>query len=581
MSRNAVSFLGEMPSSVLRIPTSTSPQGRDVAHHSLSYGEGNSADRTLSPIRPMSAAAKLRALLSNHVGPTRSKREGNDNELTTMSRLNDQKTALLYTASHEVRGSLHGIFGLVERLRDERTPPDTSPLLDALADACSGLRSTVQQVLDVAQLENRGIQPSVAVFDLRVLLREVGAVVSGVSGPAVAVRTSIDDECSVFRFGDSGRINQILTNIATNGAKAMEHGVLSIHAGEVADGVVRFIVRDEGEGMPQFARARLIAQSADGNVLRQDRRQRTGDRRSTVGLGLLIARELIESLNGRVDVSVERNAGTTVQVDLPLPARASSPQPIADPEAGLTIRRALIVDDAPEGLQFLAHSLDAICHSCDETLDSEEALALAQSEPYDLVILDGMMSPHDGADLSRALRLFETTRDSVIIVATGNVETVSSSRYLAAGADLVLVKPFSRIELVRAVRRTIALRSAGAAGLVIDLRPADSNDETTPTSQPADLFSAPLRLFDSLLPGRLEAIRDAFTRGDAGAFARAVHTLGSPAVVLGVDGLGRYCLALETIVSSVGMEGVGVGALDQLALLAATQRPEVSTTATS
>ncbi len=496
-----------------------------------------------------------------------------------MSRLHDQKTALLYTASHEVRGSLHGISGLVERLRDEPSSMVQSPLLDALADACSGLRSTVQQVLDVAQLENGRLQPRVAVFDIRVLLREVGAVVSGISGPDVAVRTSVDEACSVFRFGDAGRINQILTNIAINGAKAMQRGVLSIHVGELEDGVVRLIVRDEGDGMPSFARSRLIAQSADGNLLRPDRRKRAGDRRSNGGLGLLIARELIASLGGRVDVSVERGAGTSVHIDLPLPARAGQPRPTVEPDLELSIARALIVDDSPEGLQFLAHSLDPICQTCDATIDSEEALLLARREHYDLVILDGMMSPHDGADLSRALRLFETTRDSVIIVATGNVETVSSSRYLAAGADLVMVKPFSRIELVRAVRRTMALRSTEAAGLVIDLRSADAGDEPTPANRSSDVFSAPLKMFDSLLEGRLAAIRDAFERGDANAFAGAAHTLGSPAIVLGVDGLGRYCLALETIVRSVGLEGVGTGALDQLALLAAAQRPGMSTTA--
>ena len=498
-----------------------------------------------------------------------------------MSRLHDQKTALLYTASHEVRGSLHGISGLVERLRDDPSSVEKSPLLDALADACSGLRSTVQQVLDVAQLESGGVQQRVAFFDVRVLLREVGAVVSGISGPDVTIRTSIDEACSVFRFGDAGRINQILTNIATNGAKAMQRGVLSIHVGELADGVVRFIVRDEGDGMPPFARSRLIAQSVDGNVLRPDRRHRSGDRRSNGGLGLLIARELIDSLDGRVDVSVERGTGTTVHIDLPLPERAGRLGPIAEPDLELSIKRALIVDDAPEGLQFLAHSLDAICQTCDATIDSQEALALAQSEPYDLVILDGMMSPHDGADLSRALRRFETTRNSVIIVATGNVESVSSSRYLAAGADLVMVKPFSRIELVRAVRRTMALRSADSRGLVIDLRPIDADEEPTMIGQPSDVFSAPLKVFDSLLVGRLQAIRDAFERRDARAFVRAAHTLGSPAIVLGVEGLGRYCLALETIVRSVGLEGVGVGALDQLALLASAQRPGVSTTIAS
>ncbi len=524
--------------------------------------------------------ALLRNFLTNHTA-TRAKRQGHDDELTAMARSNDHKTALLYTASHEVRGSLHGISGLVERLRDEPSTGEQSPLLDALADACSSLRSTVQQVLDVAQLESREVQPSVALFDIRRLLREVSAVVSGIAGPDVEVRTSIDESCSVFRVGDSSRINQILTNIATNGAKAMERGVLSIHACELADGVVRFIVRDEGAGMPAFARSRLIAQSADGNVLRPDRRQRMGDRRSAGGLGLMIARQLIESLNGRVDVSVQRGAGTTVAIDLPLQGRASAPQLLAEPEISLTIRRALIVDDAPEGLQFLAHSLDAICQTCDATIDSLEALALARREPYDLVILDGMMSPHDGADLSRALRLFETTRDSVIIVATGNVESVSSARYLAAGADLVMVKPFSRIDLVRAVRRTMALRAAEAAGLVIDLRPTDTGEEPVSKGQPSDMYSVPLKMFDSLLEGRLQSIRDAFEEGDPGAFARAVHTLGSPALVLGMDGLGRYCLALETIVSSIGMDGVGIGALDQLTLLASAKRPGVSTAVVS
>ena len=188
-----------------------------------------------------------------------------------------------------------------------------------------------------------------------------------------------------------------------------------------------------------------------------------------------------------------------------------------------------------------------------------------------------MMSPHDGADLSRALRLFETTRDSVIIVATGNVDTVSSSRYLAAGADLVMVKPFSRIELVRAVRRAMALRSAEAAGLVIEQRADDAGDTPALVSEPPDVVSASLRVFDALLESRLQAIRVAFDLGDAEALARAAHTLGSSAVVLGVDGLGRYCLALETIVRSVGLEGVATGALDQLVLLAAVQRPGFST----
>lgn len=522
----------------------------------------------------MIMAANLRTLRAKAATANRSSVESHAEELT---RLHDQKTALLYTASHEVRGSLHGIFGLVERLRDEASSSHAPALLDALSDACSGLRTTVQQVLDVAQLEDSRGRSNVGTFDLRVLLREVSGVVSGVAGPDVVVRTSIDPACGVWRFGDSGRLNQILTNLATNGAKSMQRGVLLIAVSELNEGLVRFIVRDEGEGMPTFARARLIPQSDDGSVLRPDRRQRRDDRRSNSGLGLLIARELIESLDGRVDVSVERSAGTVVRVDLPLPERARSIALTVETEATpAQIGRILVVDDAPEGLEFLSRSMEAISTKCDATVDSVEALRLAEKSPYDVVILDGMMSPHDGADLARAMRELPTTRGSVIIVATGNVESVSSSRYLAAGADLVLVKPFSRVELVRAVRRTLAARSSDPSGKVIDLRSVNDSSNLRSVT-PAAALAVPLQIFDSLLDARLGSIRQAYNEGLGDAFVKALHALGSPSVVLGVDAVGRYSLALETVVRAAGLGAVTSGAIDQLAVLAQAHRVSSAT----
>ena len=550
-------------------------KGFSLANHTLSLGE-DWEPRFLPSCPPdVNTAVMMRNFFDANSWMGRKKSDRQAKEFLTLARLNDQKTALLYTASHEVRGSLHGIFGLVERLRNDPSS-NARTTLDALADACSGLQSTVQQVFDLAQLETGQGRPRCRVFDLRSVLREVSAVVSGTAGPDVVVRTSIDDSCSVSRLGDAGRLNQILTNIATNGVKAMHHGVLSIRVSELSEGIVRFVVRDEGDGMPAFARARLVRKTSGGTVMNAERRMRKVDRRVNSGLGLLIARELIESLDGQVDVSVERSAGTMVQIDLPLPLEESGPlRAVNEIDPVSSIGRALVVDDAPDGLQFLAHSLDAICEVCDATVDSEEALALAGRSNYDLVILDGMMSPHDGADLSRALRQLDTTRNSVIIVATGNVETVSSSRYLAAGADLVLVKPFSRIDLVRAVRRTITARTSSTSETLLDLPAVEDFDSAqwSPTVQISNAPSTgPLCLFDALLGDRLSAIHNAFEQCDDDAFRRATHALGSAAVVMGVDALGRYCLALETVARSAGLSGVGPAALDQLTVLADVQR---------
>ena len=481
---------------------------------------------------------------------------------------------------------MHGILGLVDRLRESENDLRSPELLDALGDACSGLRSTVQQVLDVAQLETGNPRRADGAFDLRSILREVTAVVSGVATTAVTVMVAMDETCEPFRFGNGGRVNQILTNVAINGARAMEQGVLSIEVRSVGEDTVRFVVRDQGPGMPVFARDRLTGSEAS-------RRRRSTDNphsyigsadpvaapattvrggtdpamlRRGSGLGLLIARELVELLNGRVEVSVQWGRGTVVLIDLPLPPIHRDNAPVPEPEVDAVIARALIVDDAPDGLEFLTKAIHSLSEHVDATVDSVEALELAAAARYDLVIVDGLMSPHDGADLARAMRRMPTTKNAVIIVATGNVETVSASRYLAAGADLVLVKPFSRLELLRAVRRASLQRSElGDLPDITDLRDPD-------------VVSAPARsIFASMLDDRLNAIIYAYRSGDADKFALAVHALGSPAVMLGFNGLGRCCLALETVTRSLGLEAVGVSALDRLTALAHANHPELAT----
>jgi signal transduction histidine kinase/DNA-binding response OmpR family regulator len=518
-------------------------------------------------------------------------------QLTDLVREHDRKTALLYTASHEVRGSMHGILGLVERLREAGHGSTNPALLDALGDACSGLRATVQQVLDVAQLEDTAEGLDSRAFDLRAVLREVTAVVSGVASNDVSVRAALDDACEPLRCGNAGRVNQILTNVAINGVRAMERGSLTIEVRSIGPDIVRFVVRDQGDGMPVFAQDRLTG--ASGSLRRRATDNpntygssadpvaspvlsvRGGPDPSTLrrgsGLGLLIARELVEMLNGRVEVSVQWGAGTVVLIDLPLPPMAAGMVSAPEPEIDASISRTLIVDDAPDGLDFLSKAISQISETVDATVDSAEALDLAFGNRYDLVIVDGMMSPHDGADLTRAMRRLPTTHDSVIIVATGNVETVSASRYLAAGADLVLVKPFSRLELLRAVRRATAQR-ARAHDLEIDLRKPDVAKVTAApdVSWAQESVSATaLSIFASLLDGRIAAIAEAYHGGDAIGFSHAAHALGSPAVMLGLDSLGRCCLALDTVSRALGLNAIGTGAIDELNRLAEAHRHDL------
>lgn len=473
-----------------------------------------------------------------------------ESQRSELVRLHERKSAMLYTASHEVRGTLHGILGLVDELYETSIVHEDRTLLAALSDACSGLRTMVQQVLDVAQLEAGAPGLTAVAFDVRNVLREVGAVVAGMlTHKDVDLSIAVDGDVDTWRMGDPGRIGQILTNLATNAAKAADRGVLGITVSNAGSGGLRFVIGDTGPGMPKFARDRLTEPLPKQTI----RKNQTNH-----GLGLLIARELIELLNGRVEVSVENGVGTTVVIELPLP---STVMPIAsvpiDDEPTNLFQRALLVDDSPEGLDFLRRSLRGSVREMDATLDCQLGLSWGAESFYDLVIVDGSMSPHDGADMARALRKLDTTTDAVILVATANAGAVSSSRYLSSGADLVLVKPFSKDELRVALRRVSALRS-GNRDQLIDLR------ESVDLAEPVELHADGVKLFDALLNERVQAMQRSFRDADVDAFVQACHNLGSPAVTVGALRLGRLCLALETVVRTVGLVGVSPHALDEI-----------------
>lgn len=466
-----------------------------------------------------------------------------------LARLYDRRTAMLSTASHEVRGTLHGIMGLVDELRYAPLAVPDPELLEVLGDACSGLRSLVQQVLDLARRDTDAVTLTHETFDLRAVLRHVGTVVAGVlRGTEVGLDLSLDPQCYPWRMGDVGCVSQILTNVATNAARCSEQGKVTISVTPTGTEMIRFVVSDSGPGMPQFAQDRLTNPTSRSAV-------HDGD----ASLGLLIARELIELLEGSVDVTASSGSGTTVDIAIPLPETPRPEIGLAEEQRTALFDRALVVDDAPEGLDFIRRALQPAGGQIDSTGDTSLALHWAESNTYDVVILDGMMSPHDGADITRAIRQMETSREITIIVATADVGTASSARYLAAGADLVLLKPFAKTQLIESLRR---------------LRPTSQPVVTSPSAPEHDSLQVQaLQMFAGAIDARMVAIRAALANRDPDRAAPALHALASPAMVVGATRTGEYGLALETVTRSVGLAGLSVAAIDQLENMA---RSEVS-----
>ncbi|WP_447885402.1 response regulator, partial [Serratia fonticola] len=169
-----------------------------------------------------------------------------------------------------------------------------------------------------------------------------------------------------------------------------------------------------------------------------------GKQQTGSGLGLTICRELVERMDGTIDMSSQPGRGTTMTVTLTtavtdlekVAAISFTPKsPVSGPKA----LRIVIADDHPTNRLLLRRQLATLGYRVDEAIDGVAALALIEANPYDLLITDLNMPNMDGITLTRRVREFN--RDIIIWGLTANAQAEEKERCLAMGMNLCLFKP--------------------------------------------------------------------------------------------------------------------------------------------
>jgi len=277
---------------------------------------GFTAQRVVAPDAPM--LALLRALarqIGQYVERKESEREA--------ERLKDQFFALV---SHELRTPLTSIIGYLELVLEE---PDDLPERDrrflAVVDRnAKRLLRLVGDLLFVAHVEAGRLALEVGRVDLRALTEEsVEAARPRAQGKDLTFEVQADDLPPIA--GDRDRLAQVLDNLIGNAIKfTPDDGRVSVHLHESAGEAV-LEVQDTGVGIPTGEQSRLFE--------RFFRASTATDRAIPgVGLGLTIAKAIVEAHGGTIEVSSAEGAGTTFRVHVPL----DRPATITAPSAGST-----------------------------------------------------------------------------------------------------------------------------------------------------------------------------------------------------------------------------------------------------
>ena len=266
--------------------------------------------------------------------------------------------------------------------------------------------------------------------------------------------------------GDSGRVRQVLVNLAGNAVKFTERGhvLIDLEPLDAPPGFagVRLSVQDTGIGIPPDRLASLFDPFEQGD-------SSTTRRFGGTGLGLSISKRLVDLMEGTLSVESTEGTGSTFRFELTLPVDPNS-VPVAPPSQELRGVHALVVDDNDVGLRVLRERLAAWGMRVGTASSGDAALtefrrARQAGDPYRLAVVDYLMPGADGEGVGRAVRADPSLQPVGLILATSASLRGDAARFQLVGFDGYLPKPLRTDTLQAMIEAVLARESPGRPGV--------------------------------------------------------------------------------------------------------------------
>jgi signal transduction histidine kinase/DNA-binding NarL/FixJ family response regulator len=480
-------------------------------------------------------------------------------------RLNLAKSGFLSRVSHELRTPLNAILGFGQLLEREELEPDQQETLDQMLAGGRHLLAIVDDLLDLSRIETGEMRLSVEPVQISDAVAEARSLLSQMaSTAAVGVRQRPIDP-DLYVRADRQRLLQVMLNLISNAIKYNRRGGnVVIGAARTDAGPVRIEIADTGIGI-----ARDLIDQLFTPFERLDAASRGIE---GTGLGLAVARGLVEAMGGTLGLSSEAEVGTTVWLELP----GSSIEEIAlrpmhtsgDKNGAATVAdgfnpgeepseldvdrpltSVLYIEDNPSNVR-LVEQIFALTSELSLNVAREGAagLAMARELRPDLILLDLHLPDMSGEQVLSALLADPDTASTPVIIVSADASPVQAKRLQAAGAVGYLTKPFDVDQLLVAVRtRTTPTVSVGGgdddglldASMVASLHSLATNPAVGPKQ-----IGEMLTTFRYDADAMLTSLHEAAAAGDLAGVAREAHRLAGGS---GTVGAGRFRLVCKEI----------------------------------
>ncbi len=365
--------------------------------------------------------------------------------LKTAEEASKAKTIFLSNMSHEIRTPMNAIIGLNSiALHEPGLSESTKGYLQKIGSSAHHLLSLINDILDMSRIESGRMVIRNEEFAFSKLMEQINTIFNAqCQEKGLTYTCRINGSLHDYYIGDSTKLRQILINILGNAVKfTPEGGTVDFIVEQTAafDGksTLRFTIHDTGIGMSKEYLPKLFDTFTQEDAT-------AANKYGSSGLGMAITKNIVDMMNGKVEVESEKGVGSTFMVTVTL--LDSDKMHTVDDNIVIHPQdmRVLVVDDDTLACDHAKLVLEQVGMDVEEAHSGREALEMvklryARRQLYNFIIVDWKMPEMDGIETTRAIRDAIGEEAAIIILTAYNYDDVLHEA-IEAGVDSFVAKP--------------------------------------------------------------------------------------------------------------------------------------------
>jgi signal transduction histidine kinase/ActR/RegA family two-component response regulator len=362
------------------------------------------------------------------------------------------KSAFLANMSHEIRTPMNSIVGFSRLLEKGGTPEEMKQYTSIIQKSSDNLLRLIDDIINLSRIEAGDMEmklSEVSLFEMFTELKDEYTLELSNRGKSSIKLDMVLPDPGLKCQADPMRLKQVLTNLLDNAVKFTDAGEITLRCERMKD-YLQFSVEDTGTGLKAGERERIFEQFVKFNHTRTNY--------EGSGIGLSIARKIVELSGGRIWVESEEDKGSRFYFTLPciIPSRVkttTTESPAAEEfvriKAGKSV---LVVEDDLNSYILISKILEDAGIKSHHAGTGKEAIAFIREHPETpLILMDLKMPRMNGYELTRILK--QSNPEIPIIAQTAYAMTGDREKAIEAGCDDYIVKPIRAGNLIKLVKR--------------------------------------------------------------------------------------------------------------------------------